>query len=70
MEHDLVKRIKFIIRGKDEGRLEFTYLDEVDDVNDAYVIPTTSAVLHPPSQPAPGLLWLFRLADGISTFTK
>jgi len=70
MEHDLLRRIRFIVNGKEVGQLEFNYLDKVDDANDAYVIPTTSAVLHPPSQAAPGMYWLFHLAHGISLFPK
>lgn len=70
MEHDLLECISFIIGEKDEGQLNFDYLDNVDDVHDAYVIPATTSVLQPPSKPTPELLWLFSLADGTSIFSK
>ena len=69
-EHDLLKHLAFVIGGKDEGQLEFDYLDDVGDVNDIHVRPTTSTAPGPPNQPAPGLPWLFGLANGASEFPK
>ncbi len=68
IDRDLLERIDFIIDSQEAGRLEFDYLDSVDDTQDVFVKPETDVPLDSPNRPSPGMPWLFKFVDNTFGF--
>jgi len=63
MDKDIIERIGILGESGREGELVFSYLDEVDGIEDEFVAPRwkTLRKRHPGG---PGVVWLMNLADG------
>jgi len=60
---DVVDRIVILSKGAKKGELNFSYLQDVDDVGNEFTVPAAS-ISRTPLQQDPGMLWLVRLAEG------
>jgi len=63
LEVDVIDEIAFSIGNSSIGELNFSYLQEIDDIGSEFVSPR-SAGYRGPQQHDPGLLWLVKLAQG------
>ena len=63
MDKDIIERIEILSRDGRKGELLFSYLDEVDGLEDEFAAPRWKSVAGP-RRGAPGALWLMNLADG------
>ncbi len=63
MDKDIIERIGILGESGREGELVFSYLDEVDGIEDEFVAPRwkTLRKRHPGG---PGVVWLMNLVDG------
>jgi len=64
MENDIVKTITFSVNGSEKGSLTFSYLQDIQQVDDKFIEPDAAEFLQTQTQEAPGLLWLIHLAQG------
>ena len=64
MENDLIREIGFIINDQAKGSLTFSYLQNLPAAADEFTEPAPPPGPLLPCQEAPGVLWLFGLAQG------
>ena len=64
MEKDLVDNIRFDINGTPIGLLSFSYLQDINQVDNEFIEPVIFKTSQIPIQDDPGILWLFNLAQG------
>jgi hypothetical protein len=62
METDVIEKITFSTDSGDEGELQFTYLQNIDDPGSEFTRPRTGSY-HRPQQNSPGVLWLVKLIN-------
>ena len=64
MENDVVRDITFSVNGSKKGSLTFSYLQDIEQVDDNFIEPDAPEYLQTQPQETPGLLWLIHLAQG------
>ncbi len=62
LERDVVDEIAFSAGGVSVGRLEFSYLQDIEGLEGKFIAPVGGG--QAAQQQDPGLLWLIRLASG------
>lgn len=62
MEADVVEQITISTADGKQGRLRFTYLQEIDEVADDFVEPQASESYR--AEAGPGILWIMHLVNG------
>jgi hypothetical protein len=63
MDKDIINRIEILSKDGRKGELLFSYLDEVDGLEDEFAAPMWKSTGNR-YRGAPGVLWLMNLADG------
>ncbi|MBN2269724.1 MAG: RNA polymerase sigma factor [Sedimentisphaerales bacterium] len=63
LDKDIIERIEILSKDGRKGELLFSYLDEVDGLEDEFAAPVWKSIGGRP-RGAPGVLWLMNLADG------
>jgi hypothetical protein len=63
METDVIEKITLSAGNGIEGELEFSYLQDIDNVGNEFVSPRTGNYRRPQQNP-PGMLWLVKLING------
>lgn len=68
IDRDVVEKVEFFVAGDSEGDrrgvLEFTYLDQLDDLDDEFVEPAKRSVSKKTHRESMGMLWLMELMQG------
>ncbi|MGB2863932.1 MAG: RNA polymerase sigma factor [Sedimentisphaerales bacterium] len=64
LENDVVKTITFDVDGQARGSLIFSYLQGLQNTNDAFTQPARPPGTPPLIQQSPGIRWLINLAQG------
>lgn len=64
MENDIIEDVKFRVRDSSTGSLQFSYLQDIDQVGNEFIEPTVPEAAHAPTRQSPGVLWLIYLAQG------
>ena len=64
MENDILKAVAFKVNGRAKGSLTFSYLQDVDQVEDEFVEPAVGSLSRVPTRDGLGMLWLVQLAQG------
>jgi len=64
VEHDIVEEILVTIGTDIIGSLEFSYLNEIDNVMDEYIEPVIPSHTNPELDTLPGILWITNLSHG------
>jgi hypothetical protein len=64
MENDIVKSIAFAVNGIPKGSLAFSYLQDIQQVDDKFIEPDAAEYLQTQTQEPPAVLWLIHLAQG------
>jgi RNA polymerase sigma factor (sigma-70 family) len=62
METDVIEKIVFTTDDGNEGEMEFTYLQDIDDIGDEFAEPRIASYRSLRQEP-PGMLWLVKLID-------
>jgi len=62
MESDVIEKITFSAGNSVEGELEFSYLQNIDDVGNEFTSPRIESYRKPQQSP-PGMLWLVKLIN-------
>jgi hypothetical protein len=62
MEADVIEKIAFSTSHGDEGELEFTYLQDIDDIGNEFAEPRAASHRNLRQEP-PGMLWLVKLTN-------
>jgi hypothetical protein len=62
MESDVIDKIKFSAGNSLEGELEFSYLQDIDNVDGKFASPRIGSYRKPQQNP-PGMLWLVNLIN-------
>ncbi|MBN2592177.1 MAG: sigma-70 family RNA polymerase sigma factor, partial [Sedimentisphaerales bacterium] len=60
MESDVIEKITFLAGNSVEGELEFTYLQNIDNVGNEFISPRIGSYRKPQQNP-PGMMWLVKL---------
>ncbi len=63
METDVIEKITFSANNGIEGELEFSYLQDIDNLGNEFTRPRTGSYRRPQQNP-PGILWLAKLVNG------
>ncbi len=63
-EKDVIKNIRFDVEGRTKGSLNFSYLQDIENIGDEFVEPAISDNPPDDAQKNPETLWLIRLAQG------
>jgi len=64
MEKDIVSNIRFDINGIPIGLLSFSYLQDINQVDNEFIEPVIAENPQISIQDGPGIFWLFHLAQG------
>jgi RNA polymerase sigma-70 factor (ECF subfamily) len=62
METDVIEKITFSTGSGDQGELQFSYLQNIDDLSSEFTRPRTGSY-RKPQQSSPGMLWLMKLIN-------
>jgi hypothetical protein len=62
MENDVIEKIKFLTGNSKAGELRFSYLQNIDDVNNEFVQPKAGSY-RGSQRNLPDTLWLMKLID-------
>lgn len=64
MENDIIEDIRFEVRNRIIGSLEFSYLQDIEQAGDEFIDPAIAQSPELPARNGPGILWLVDLAQG------
>ncbi len=64
MENDVIRDIQFNVGAEAQGCLKFSYLQDIDNLDNEFTEPATSTDPKAFSHPYPGILWLAHLVRG------
>jgi len=63
MENDIIKEIRFEVRNRTIGSLEFSYIQDIEQAGDEFIAPVIARSPEVPARNGPGILWLVDLAQ-------
>ena len=64
MENDIIEDIRFEVRNRIIGSLEFSYLQDIEQGGDEFIAPAIAQSPEDSIRPGAGILWLVDLAQG------
>ncbi|MDT8301302.1 MAG: sigma-70 family RNA polymerase sigma factor [Sedimentisphaerales bacterium] len=64
MENDIIEYIRFEVRNRIIGSLEFSYLQDIEQEGEEFIAPAIAQSPETPARNGPGILWLVDLAQG------